>query len=178
MKILLVRHGSASSPDAWCGNDQDRPLDAHGFKQAQALADTLSQFAPVTIFSSEAVRCLQTVTPLAQIAGVEISVTPMLYEGALTDGVQLVNELARTGSSNGPMVLCSHGDVISKIVHGLKCAGMETLNNGGCAKGSVWELSCRNGRVLKGCYHLPPEVLGLPHRLASSNPDKKPLSGK
>jgi len=63
--VVVVRHGSAGSRDTWHGEDQDRPLDEQGHAQAEHLVDVLSTYGIVHAYSSDTLRCLDTVGPFA-----------------------------------------------------------------------------------------------------------------
>ena len=156
MTILVVRHGSAGSHLAWEGDDDDRPLDPRGAAQAASLAEAFADFPVSVELSSRAVRCQQTVLPLARRTGLEVAPDPVLCEGASLRALRLVETLARGDDQNDATVLCSHGDVISEMLHNLMLTGVRTHGNRGCAEGSVWELSCRGGVVTKARYHPPP----------------------
>ncbi len=73
MSILVVRHGSAGNRLAWEGDDADRPLDPRGAAQAVSLAEAFADFPVSVVLSSRAVRCQQTVLPLARRAGLEVT---------------------------------------------------------------------------------------------------------
>ncbi|NDD87392.1 MAG: NUDIX hydrolase, partial [Actinobacteria bacterium] len=60
MSIFLVRHAKAGKRSQWDGEDVRRPLDEAGRRQALALADRLSEYNPVALVSSPAVRCRET----------------------------------------------------------------------------------------------------------------------
>ena len=156
MSILVVRHGSAGNHLDWKGDDADRPLDSRGLAQAASLAEAFADFPVSVVLSSRAVRCQQTVLPLAQRAGLEVAPDPVLCEGGSLRALRLVETLARDDGQNDMTVLCSHGDVISEILHNLMLTGVRTHGDRGCAEGSVWELSCRGGIVVEGHYHPPP----------------------
>ena len=156
MSILVVRHGSAGNHLAWKGDDADRPLDSRGLAQAASLAEAFADFPVSVVLSSRTVRCQQTVLPLARRAGLEVAPDPVLCEGGSLRALRLVETLARDDGQNDVTVLCSHGDVISEILHNLMLTGVRTHGDRGCAKGSVWELSCRGGVVVEGRYHPPP----------------------
>ena len=158
MSILVVRHGSAGNHLAWEGDDADRPLDPRGLAQAASLAEAFAGFPVSLVLSSRAVRCQNTVLPLARQAGLEVAPDPVLYEGASLQALRLVETLAKDDERNNTTVLCSHGDVISEMLHNLILTGVRTHGDRGCAKGSVWELSCRGGVVVEGRYHHPPTV--------------------
>ena len=109
------------------------------------------------VVSSRACRCQQTVSPLAQRAGLTVGVSAALFEGESAGAVRLVNGMA--GADNDrTVVLCSHGDVVSKIVRILELSGMRGGGDNGCAKGSVWELISSNGTVVEGNYYRPPNL--------------------
>jgi phosphohistidine phosphatase SixA len=93
---LVIRHASAGDSAAWAGDDRLRPLDARGLAQTSRLVELLEGNAISLILSSPALRCLQTVEPLARSRGLEIEVREELAEERQqTDGAQLVLALRR-----------------------------------------------------------------------------------
>lgn len=103
--MLLVRHGSAGDRMAWEGDDRERPLDERGLRQAAMLVELLAPYEVGPILSSPAVRCLQTMEPLAQARGLDIEAREELSEALhWTLGAELVRSLA--GSD---VVICGHG---------------------------------------------------------------------
>jgi broad specificity phosphatase PhoE len=80
MTLLLIRHASAGDRDDWVGDDLPRPLDARGRDQASRLPDLLGDYEIARVLSSPAVRCLQTVEPLARSRGLDIEVREELSE--------------------------------------------------------------------------------------------------
>jgi phosphohistidine phosphatase SixA len=91
--ILLVRHASAGDRDAWSGDDRLRPLDERGLRQAEAVVSLAAPYQVDRILSSPAVRCIQTVEPLADARGLEVEVRDELSEDRQTDGAVLVRSL-------------------------------------------------------------------------------------
>ena len=158
MSILLIRHGSAGNRFTWGGDDTDRPLDPLGVAQAASLAEDFVALPVSVVLSSQAVRCQQTVLPLARRAGLRVTVDEALFEGMSSQALQLVERLAKDDDRNGAAVLCSHGDVISEILRSLILIGIRTSGDRGSAKSSVWELSCRGGIIVEGRYHHPSSV--------------------
>ena len=103
--MFLIRHGSAGDRALWEGDDRERPLDEKGLRQAAALVDLLAPYEVARILSSPAVRCVQTVEPLAHARGLEIEAREELSEERQrSEGAELVRSLAGTGA-----VLCGHG---------------------------------------------------------------------
>src|SRR5215218_9244132 len=62
----LVRHAHAGDKRAWQGPDSQRPLSTAGRQEAHGLLAHLRDYPISRIVSGPAVRCLQTVQPLAE----------------------------------------------------------------------------------------------------------------
>lgn len=155
MSTFLIRHASAGDRGQWRFDDQKRPLDEKGQRQAQQLVELFAKHTLATVWSSPAIRCMQTVGPLASSHSIDIEVRTELCEGA--SSVQLLKLIHKeTAATPGDLVLCSHGDVISGVVNCLLRAGIEVNGASGCAKGSVWELKTANGVISEGIYTARP----------------------
>lgn len=115
--LVLIRHGSAGDREAWTGNDRERPLDERGRRQAERLVSALAPYDIERVLSSPALRCVQTVEPLASHLGVEIESRRELMEGASREeALALVDELVGSAAA-----LCTHGDVVFELLgDGLK----------------------------------------------------------
>ena len=115
--VILIRHASAGDREHWSGDDRERPLDERGWRQAEELVRSLAGYEIERIVSSPAVRCVQTVEPVARELGIEIEGTGELTEGATREqALTLVDEVRGTG-----VVLCTHGDVVVELLgSGLK----------------------------------------------------------
>jgi phosphohistidine phosphatase SixA len=115
--VILIRHASAGDREHWSGDDRERPLDERGWRQAEELVRSLASYEIERIISSPAVRCVQTVEPLARELGIEIEGTGELTEGTTREqALTLVDEVRGTG-----VVLCTHGDVVVELLgSGLK----------------------------------------------------------
>lgn len=103
--MLLVRHASAGDRAEWQGDDRLRPLDEKGTQQAEALVAALDRFPIDRILSSPAVRCVQTVEPLARARNLKVEEVEQLSEDwQWSAGATLVRELA-----SEDVVVCGHG---------------------------------------------------------------------
>jgi 8-oxo-dGTP diphosphatase len=146
--IHLVRHASAGLRGSGPA-DLERPLDEDGFEQARRLVDALADSGIERILTSPALRCRQTVEPLAAKLGIEIEMVPDLVEGRrAAPVVAMINRLVSAGSS---AVLSSHGDMIPLVLEVLSATGVP-LAGDKCQKGSIWELRTANGEILEGRY--------------------------
>jgi 8-oxo-(d)GTP phosphatase len=151
--VLLIRHAHAGSRRDSRGPDAARRLSTRGIKQAQSLVERLGVFAPQRIVSSPAVRCVQTVAPLAKAFDVPIEEDDVLAEGSGLSALALVRRVATE-----KIALCTHGDVIPEILVAL--ADEDHLDLGPRprqAKGSVWVLEAEESRFVKASYLPPPD---------------------
>ncbi|HET6964716.1 MAG TPA: phosphoglycerate mutase family protein [Acidimicrobiales bacterium] len=153
MPVIVVRHAHALSRSKWEGDDAARTLSARGHQQARLLAATLLELKPTRILSSPYVRCVDTVRPLAQAAGLDVELRDELAEGEGRAAVELLRRLA---ADDNP-VLCSHGDVIPDILVTLANEdGVDLGPSPQVQKGSVWLLYGEGGRFSAATYLEPP----------------------
>lgn len=121
--IIVLRHTKATSRSDWDGPDTMRPLTERGTRQAAAIVGPLQAFGVRKIISSDAVRCVTTVAPLAATLGKKIERTPLIsqdaWEAGTSDTRAVVGRRVRSGK---PAVLCSHGPVLPEILSELALA--------------------------------------------------------
>jgi 8-oxo-dGTP diphosphatase len=116
--LILLRHASAGRKSDWRRDDQSRPLDDRGTKDAAVLADLLCCFCgtgvtgatSVRVISSPAERCAASVRPYATRAGVEIETEPALEvnKNGATDDAETAKTAARLAAADQPVVICAH----------------------------------------------------------------------
>ena len=149
MTLYLVRHAHAGTRAGWSGADDfERPLSDKGRGQARYLAKHVGDRPIRKLWSSPAVRCIETLEPLAATLGVEVRSAPELTEGADPDeAVSFLLAHARHDAA-----FCSHGDLIPKVIRRLTAAGMRTSDANIATKGSWWALEVEDGRVTSGTY--------------------------
>ena len=71
--LYLVRHGKAGSRSDFHGDDRMRPLSLAGYRQAQALADSLAAAGVKMLISSPFLRCIETLQPTARAIGTTVT---------------------------------------------------------------------------------------------------------
>jgi 8-oxo-dGTP diphosphatase len=133
--VVLLRHAYAGRRDEWEGDDDDRPLDESGRATAAALAPLLALYEPTRIISAGRLRCMQTVEPLAALAGRRIEVDDRFDESA--DAEAAVAHIRELAAEDGVTVVCSQGGLIPEVV------GMLSGRDPGSyttPKGSAWIL--------------------------------------
>lgn len=127
--LLLIRHATAGDPDAWDGDDRERPVDERGRRQAEALVGLLEQYRLERLLTSPYLRCVQSLEPLAVARGLPLEYRDELADdAAAADALALMRELADTDAA-----LCMHGDQLEALLG-------EKVEKGGVA---VAELAVR-----------------------------------
>jgi len=132
--------------ERWDGPDSERPLTKRGLEQSGVIARQLFDLVgrtPSRVLSSPAVRCRQTVEPLAAASKLDVVEAEWLDEGSDGDGAfGQLRELAVRGDppsgSGGPVAACSHGDVIWTILERLARLGVDLGAGPYAPKGGVW----------------------------------------
>lgn len=147
--LIVVRHASAGSKEDWPGDDEDRPLDPGGARDAQTLAGLLACFAPgpVCVLSSPALRCVDSIRPYATLAAAQVEISESLSR---TAGAHLHTPLIHDVVADGkPTVLCLHGENVPAIV-GEACAvlGAAAPREMRLPKGGFWVLNTASGSLV------------------------------
>lgn len=128
--LMLVRHGKAVGRSGWKGPDASRPLVERGVKQAVALVDTLTAWAPRRIVSSPAVRCVTTVAPLSAATGIKIKreegISQDAWESGKAETRRVVGKRVTSGRS---AVICGHGPVLPEIIREIALATATPLGS-------------------------------------------------
>jgi 8-oxo-dGTP diphosphatase len=159
MHLTIVRHASAGQKRDWTDPDMERPLDELGRRQADALS-TLLRRAPVSrIVSSPAVRCLQTMAPLARALGMPVEIGPDLGPDASTRTILVACLVDPTFDD---AVLCTHGELLSPLLQREDIARLARRNGlkreALLTKGSAWRLTVEPDGTVTELTHLLPRL--------------------
>lgn len=121
--IIALRHAKATPRSGWDMPDAARTLTERGKKQAKAIVAPLRAFGVRKIVSSDAVRCVRTVTPLAKALDRKIVQTELISQDAWESGSSDVRTIVgKRVRARKPTVLCSHGPVLPDILAELALA--------------------------------------------------------
>jgi broad specificity phosphatase PhoE len=149
--IYLLRHAHAGSKKAWRGPDDRRPLSAAGRREAAGLVPQYRDRPVATILSSPALRCQQTVQPLAQQRRL-----PVDLEGRLdVDAEAEAAAAALLRPDLDDVVLCTHGELIGELLGLLRARGAPIGQDARWPKGSTWLLRLNGDRVAEATYLSP-----------------------
>jgi phosphohistidine phosphatase SixA len=149
--FYVVRHGKAGNPDKWTGDDRLRPLSKKGKKQAEDLVRLFKRLPVLDIYSSDYLRCVETVEPLAAARRLEIKRSPSLEFGS---GLEGLGEFLADRALDDT-VLSTHGDIVFELVQDLVAREVVKAGEGGYEKGSTWVLEVDEHGVAEKARYIP-----------------------
>jgi 8-oxo-dGTP diphosphatase len=165
--VILLRHAAAVSKRAWAatGHAEDlaRPLSPRGRTQAGKLGLILNCYPPARVISSAAERCLATVEPYAEQAGVAVEAEPAftLEPGAprwrgsgwvATPAARRRVDQAVTAGH--PVIICGHRqNMLSLLAWACDRLGAPVPPGPPLEKGSFWVLHASAGRLVSAERH-------------------------
>ncbi|WP_435746576.1 NUDIX hydrolase [Microbacterium sp. PMB16] len=151
--VIVLRHAKAMPRSEWDGTDAARPLTERGSRQAKSIVGPLRAFGVRKIVTSDAVRCVETVTPLARELDRKFVTTEKISQDAWEDGTDdLRHVVGRRVRAGKPAILCSHGPVLPGL-----------LSEIALATGTI------QGSYLSSAADLDPGAFSVVH-LSSTNP--------
>ncbi|MEY2402848.1 MAG: 8-oxo-dGTP diphosphatase [Acidimicrobiaceae bacterium] len=153
MTVFLVRHADAKSRANWPDSDETRPLTRKGESQAAGLVELIHEHPIRRVLSSPAVRCVETVSPLANKLGLEVEETDTLLEGA--DPTKTYELGRRAARHKGDAVLCTHGDLVPELLRLASRDGLTVEDTPRWPKGSIWAIE-GDGHKFTRARYLPP----------------------
>lgn len=151
MKLYLVRHSRAVPRADWTGHDELRPLSKRGGEESQLLADSLAADPPVRLVSAPALRCQQTLEPLAVRHSIPLEVDERLAQGE--SAARVLELLPRIDA--GPVVFSTHADVIEALLSVLELRAPTDDGVTCCRKGAYWVLEGRGYTPSRARYVEP-----------------------
>ena len=147
--LILLRHGKAITREEWEGDDGDRPLAQIGQIQSKRMLSKYLPFAISEIHTSDAVRCYETVAPMARAMSLDMIYWSELSEYAFAKdkkaSINVVNDIIE---SETRAIVCGHNPVLPGIV--AKFIGKKNFKqlDHGLLPGEAWILHHRDGEVI------------------------------
>lgn len=115
--LILLRHAKAVERQDWAGEDTDRPLSSVGERQAKRLLSIHQPYAIEEIHSSSAVRCYETITPMARALNIDFFFTDSLSEDAhRRDKERAGRYVEKLLVNDYPVLVCSHNPVLPSVI--------------------------------------------------------------
>jgi phosphohistidine phosphatase SixA/8-oxo-dGTP pyrophosphatase MutT (NUDIX family) len=147
--LILLRHGKAIAREEWEGDDGDRPLAQLGQIQSKRMLSKYLPYGISEIHTSDAVRCYETVAPMARAMSLEMFYWSELSEYAFAKdkkaAINVVNDIIE---SDTRAIVCGHNPVLPGIV--AKFIGKKNFKqlDHGLLPGEAWILHHRDGEVI------------------------------
>lgn len=147
--LILLRHAKAVSRQEWESDDGDRPLAHIGQIQANGFLSKMLPYEIREIFTSDAVRCYESIEPIARALSINPVFSPALSEYAFLKDkkswYQLITDIIENES---PTLVCSHNPVIPEIVK--KLIGKKNFRelDHDLLPGEAWILHLKDGEVI------------------------------
>ena len=114
--VVLVRHAEAIKRKDWNGKDTARPLTSQGTASAQRLTGVLAALGVDKILSSDAERCVSTITPYAASVGLPIQLHPEISERGYGADPSALEGIADDAWKPGNITaICSHRPVLPAL---------------------------------------------------------------
>ncbi|MBP3089154.1 NUDIX hydrolase [Corynebacterium sp. sy017] len=152
-RVLYVRHAHAHKRSSWAGNDNIRPLDRKGRRQAELLVPLLKAYKPEVIYSALPDRCQTTVRPLAEDLALEVHIDELLGDDGWLENMKgakkAFDDIVAQG---GVSVVCSQGLTIPDMLGSLSARGRLPLEHIRAKKASVWVLSFHGSELIGADY--------------------------
>ncbi len=156
MQVMLVRHARAVSERDWAGPDLLRPLDDVGERDAVGLVDTLTVTPIRRLLSSPALRCVQTLEPLASHTALTIETSELLAPAG-----DARTALDRLRAALADAVLCTHGELMRPLLRDVRRRHIAIIGDPGgrgslLVKGIVWRLDIDDDGTISKLHAFPP----------------------
>jgi 8-oxo-dGTP diphosphatase len=156
--LVLLRHGKAIAREEWEGDDGDRPLAQLGQLQAKRMLSLYLPFGITEIHTSDAVRCYETVVPMARSLNLNVIYWSELSEYAFEKdkkaSLKVVQEIIE---SEARSIVCGHNPVLPGMVSKLIGKNSFKAFDRVLLTGEAWILHHRDGEVIAIDWLAAPE---------------------
>ena len=147
--LIIVRHTKALERGDWDDLDSKRTLDERGLAQSEQLIQHLEPFGIDEIYSSDYIRCVQTVTPLAQSRGLKITEIPNLNEANFQfDPERAISFANAVKQDEKNILICSHNPVIPTMLRGILNTKLKNKDLIKLEPGDAWIVHRVRGEIV------------------------------
>lgn len=147
--LIIVRHTKALERGDWDEDDSKRTLDERGLAQSEALIQHLEPFGIDEIYSSDYIRCVETVTPLAQSRGLKITEIPNLNEASFEfDPERAISFANAVKQDEKNILICSHNPVIPTMLRGILNTKLKNKDLIKLEPGDAWIVHRVRGEIV------------------------------
>lgn len=160
--LVLLRHAKAIARAEWLGEDEDRPLAVLGQDQAKRMAGHFSNLNLVKIYTSDAVRCLDSVKEMSASLNIELQITKHLSEYVYHKKPERAIEYAKEVlyadlKEDRNILICSHNPVLPLMLNRFLKHSRVKPEIDHLKPGEAWVLEFK-GKKCVSVFHLPAPV--------------------
>ena len=147
--LIILRHTKALERGDWDDLDSKRTLDEKGLQQSENLITHLAPFAIDEIYSSDYLRCVQTVTPLAAARKLKITEIPNLNEETFDiDPERSISFANAVKQDEKNILICSHNPVIPTMLRGILNTKLKNKDLIKLEPGDAWIVHRVRGEIV------------------------------
>lgn len=147
--LIILRHTKALERGDWDDLDSKRTLDEKGLQQAANLITHLAPFAIDEIYSSDYLRCVQTVSPLADVRNLRITEIPNLNEENFEiDPERSISFANAVKQDEKNILICSHNPVIPTMLRGILNTKLKNKDLIKLEPGDAWIVHRVRGEIV------------------------------
>lgn len=147
--LIILRHTKALERGDWDADDSLRPLEDGGQAQAHQLVSRMAPFAIDEIYTSDYLRCLQTVAPLADAKRIVPVAVPNLNEETFELDPQRAITFANALKQDQKNILiCSHNPVIPTMLRGILNTKLKNRDLIKLEPGDAWIVHRVSGEIV------------------------------
>jgi 8-oxo-(d)GTP phosphatase len=147
--LIILRHTKALDRGDWDTDDSQRPLSDLGWAQAQKLITRMAPYVIDEIYTSDYLRCLQTVAPLADARRIVPVAVPNLNEATFEIDPQRSITFANALKQDQKNILvCSHNPIIPTMLRGILNTTLKNRDLIKLEPGDAWIIHRVNGEII------------------------------
>jgi len=160
--LVLLRHAKALARVDWLGEDEDRPLNNLGQVQARRMALQFAAFKLNKVYTSDAIRCLDTVKEMTEVLDLELQITKHLseyvYHKKPTRAVEYAKEILYADmKAERNVLVCSHNPVLPLMLDRLLKHSKVKPEIDHLKPGEAWVLEFKGKKCIE-IHHLPAPI--------------------
>jgi 8-oxo-dGTP diphosphatase len=161
--LVLLRHAKALDRVDWLGEDEDRPLNNLGQEQAKRMARIYVQYGIEKMYTSDAVRCIDTVKEMSEVLDIEMKITKHISEYVYNKkpdrAVEYAKELMYADiKEDRNILICSHNPVLPHMLQRLLKHSKVEPEVKHLKPGEAWVLEFKKKKCLK-IDHIPAPII-------------------
>lgn len=154
--MILLRHAKAVAREDWQSEDLDRPLSSIGEQQAKRLISSLIPFDIKEIHSSSAVRCYESINPLARALSLDYFFTDSLTEYVFSKNPErTLKYIDRLLENDHTTLICGHNPILPRYLSEKYSKQGFEVSEAALKPGEAWIL-----------HHIGKEVIAVDHLAA------------